>query len=285
MKTQEPTEDLLIQVAKKKRLAKYAMTCVQRKEEALRTLMNYKASKTLQSAAKEFNVVDTKAEWRLKQWHERYIAAAASYAFFCEQSTLENNRVSKTMHEKEGLEAEKAALRGLQDATHKQKLKQAKARFKAKESKTKKEAAAHEDKEKKLIKMMADEARLERLRSLSQSSRDLVGFVADASTGKGIPGVDIVSACPFKTYGTSTQDITKTSGFSEYTMNSGVTGPEGYRCYLSYKKRWLHSTALPHSDSCPGDTGDIQTFNPVASTANATTVSNRAPVWYDTCRH
>jgi len=239
LKTQEPTEDLLIQEvakSKKKSLAKYAMTCVQRKEEALRTLMNYKASKTLKTAAKDFNVVDTKADWRLKQWHKRYIAAAASYAFFCEQSTLENDRVSKTMHEKEGLEAEKAALRGLQDATHKRKEKEAKDRFKAKESNTKKQAAAHEDKEKKLIKMMADEARLERLRSLSQSTRDLVGFVADASTGKGIPGVDILSACPFKTYSASTQDIAKTTGFSEYTMKSGVSGPEGYRCYLSYKK-------------------------------------------------
>jgi len=240
--TQEPTEEL-VQIrdtkntkSKKKTAPMFAMTCVQRKQEALRTLMNYKAAKTLKQTAKDFEVQDTKADWRVKQWHKRYVAAAAGYAFFCEQSTEENNRVAKTMHEKEGLEASKAALRGLQDATYKHKEKQGKANAKAKENKSKDEAAAHEDKEKKMIKMMADQARLERLRSLPQSKRDLLGFVADATTGKGIPGVGIVSACPFKTYSASTQAIAHSTGFSEFTITGGVAGPEGYRCYLSLKK-------------------------------------------------
>lgn len=242
-RSQAPTEELVevwdakMKVVNDKKAAPmYAMTCVQRKQEALRTLMNFKAAKTLRQAAKDFDVEDTKAEWREKQWHQRYISAAAGYAFFCEQSTDENDRVAKTMHEQEGFEAEKAALRGLQDATHKRKEKEEKDRLKAKEKKTKDEDAAHEDKEKKLIKLMADKARLERLRSLSQSRLDLVGFVADASTGKGIAGVNIVSACPFKRYSTTTKEIAQSTGFSKFILEGGISGPEGYRCYLSYEK-------------------------------------------------
>merc|ERR1712159_374443 len=44
------------------------MTCIQRKQEALRTLMNYNAAKTLGAAATEFAVEDTASKWRLKQW-------------------------------------------------------------------------------------------------------------------------------------------------------------------------------------------------------------------------
>jgi hypothetical protein len=239
--TQAPTEEL-VQVDNEsskptsKKAPIYAMTCVQRKQEALRTLMNFKAAKKLKRAAKKFNVQDTKADWRMKQWHERYIAAASNYAFFCEQSTDENNRVSKTIHEKMGLEAQKAALRGLQDATYKKKEKEAKTRAKTKEKNTKDQAAAHEKKQKDLITKMADEARVERLHSLPQTSLDLMGFVADAMSGKGVIGVKIDSACPFATYSATTTELEQASGFSKYTIKKGVSGPKGYRCYLTYKK-------------------------------------------------
>jgi hypothetical protein len=212
----------------------FAMTCVQRKQEALRTLMNMRAAETLKKAAATFDVQDTKASWRVKQWHTRYIHAASNYAFFCEQSARENKLVSETIHVKEGLEAQKAALRGVQDATYKHKEALAKARKAAKEAATKKEAADHESKQKKLIQLMAEQARLERLRSYPQSSVNLMGFVADASTGKGMLGVNITSECPFDTYSGTTEFMEKGSEFSKYMIKNGVTGPEGYRCYLTY---------------------------------------------------
>jgi len=212
----------------------FAMTCVQRKQEALRTLMNLNAAKTLKQAAVEFSVQDTKAEWRVQQWHTRYIKAATNYAFFCEQTPSQNLKVSKTIRIKEGAEAQKAALRGLQDATYLKREKTTKARLKAKESKSKKDEAAHEEKQKKLIQLMADKARLERLRSYPQSSNDLLGFVVDASSGKGIAGVDVTSKCPFDEYETSTKAAE--NGFSKYEVVKGVTGPRGYRCYLTFNK-------------------------------------------------
>jgi len=213
----------------------FAMTCVQRKQEALRTLMNLNAAKTLQQAATNFHVQDTRAEWRVQQWHTRYIDAATNYAFFCEQTEEENQKVTRTIHEKEGLEARKAALRGLQDATHKRREKAAKARSKAKELSTKKAEAAHEDKQKKLIKRMAAKARLERLHSYPQASEDLLGFVLDASSGKGIAQVNIESKCPFDQYQTSTKTSDE-GGFSKFHLVKGITGPRGYRCYLTYTK-------------------------------------------------
>merc|ERR1711998_257224 len=212
----------------------FAMTCVQRKQEALRTLMNLNAAKTLKQAAVEFSVQDTKAEWRVQQWHTRYIKAATNYAFFCEQTPSQNLKVSKTIRIKEGAEAQKAALRGLQDATYLKREKTTKARLKVKESKSKKDEAAHEEKQKKLIQLMADKARLERLRSYPQSSNDLLGFVVDASSGKGIAGVDVTSKCPFDEYETSTKAAE--NGFSKYEVVKGVTGPRGYRCYLTFNK-------------------------------------------------
>jgi len=208
---------------------------VHRKQEALRTLMNLNAAKTLKAAAANFHVQDTKAEWRLQQWHTRYLKAATNYAFFCEQTEEENQKVARTIHEKEGLEARKAALRGLQDATHKRREATAKARSKTKELNTKKAVSAHEDKQKKLIQLMANKARLERLHSYPQATEDLIGFVVDASTGKGIEQVNIKSKCPFDTYNT----VTKTSdstGLSKFHLVKGITGPRGYRCYLTYTK-------------------------------------------------
>jgi len=216
----------------------FAMTCVQRKQEALRTLMNFRAAETLKSSAEEFGVEDTKAVWRVKQWHERYITAASNYAFFCEQSSAENQLVAKTIHEKEGLEAQKAALRGVQDATYKRHEAEAKARAKAKEKDTKDKAAAHEQRQKEYIKLMADKARIERLRSYPQSSVNLMGFVADASTGQGLVGVNISSECPFRTYkGVTEEDDRDAKSFSKYHIAQGVTGPEGYRCYLTYSHK------------------------------------------------
>lgn len=217
----------------------FAMTCVQRKQEALRTLTNYNAAKTLQHAATRFGVQDTKAAWRLGEWHTRYISAASNYAFFCEQSEEENKKVAQTIHEKEGLEAQKAALRGLQDASYKKKERDAKAAAKAKEAKVKKDDHDHEGAQKKLIKMMADKARMERLRNYPQASIDLLGFVADSGTGKGISDVAIKSKCPFDDYVTSSQPVELTEEgmqLAKYKIEKGVTGPEGYRCYLSYEK-------------------------------------------------
>jgi len=274
----------------------YAMTCVQRKQEALRTLMNFRASETLLQASKDFGVHDTKADWRVTQWHKRYIAAASNYAFFCEQSSAENKKVTKTIHEKEGMEAQKAALKGMQDATHDAKEKEKKAYNAAKESSEKKDADMHEKKQKKLIKLMADQARNERLRSYPQASSSLMGFIVDASTGKGLLGVNITSACPFDTYNAVATSMVqadvnkqvqagqieggsnKQTGvahrkdleFTKYYMKHGITGPEGYRCYLTYKKQgfvdlqfriliqtieseaiFRHAMLMPHLDSPP----------------------------------
>jgi len=175
-----------------------------------------------------------KKEWRVTEWHKRYIAAATNYAFFCEQSSDENDAVARTIHKKEGMEAQKAAIRGVQDATHKQRELESKTAAKTKEKTEKDKAAAHEDRQKHLIRMMADKARFERLRSYPQSSVHLLGFVADASTGKGILGVNITSKCPFDTYTGTTTAYIENSGFSKYLTKNGITGPEGYRCELEY---------------------------------------------------
>jgi len=217
----------------------FAMTCVQRKQEALRTLTNYNAAKTLQHAASRFGVEDTKAGWRVGEWHTRYISAASNYAFFCEQSEEENNKVKTTIHRKEGLEAQKAALRGLQDASYKTKEAESKARAKAKEAKVKKDDHDHEVAQKKLIKMMADKARLERLRNYPQASVDLLGFVADSSSGKGISGVSIKSKCPFDDFSTASLPMELTqegTQLAKYLIPKGISGPEGYRCYLTFDK-------------------------------------------------
>merc|ERR1711988_23566 len=201
------------------------MTCVERKQEALRTLMNLQAAKTLHAAASTFKVEDPKSEWRIEQWYARYIKAASAYAFFCEQSPAENRKVAQTIHEKEGLEAKKAALRGLEDAT-----------FKKKE----KDNDTHEKKQKKLIKLMADKARLERLRSYPQSTIDLIGFVANANTGKPLVGVDVKSHCPFDLFRAKSQAPTEHGhglhDRAQYKIANGIKGPEGYRCALKFDK-------------------------------------------------
>merc|ERR1712196_329049 len=221
--------------AQKKGGPVFAMPCVQRKQEALRTLMNYRAAETLRSAANSFHVQDTKAEWRVDEWHKRYIAAASSYAFFCEQSMDENAQVTKTIRAKQGLEAQKAALSGLQEATRQHRERVTKATAKAREVKEKQDAHTHEVEQKELIKQMAEKARLERLRSYPQSSQDLLGFVAEAHTGKGLSGVKISSQCPFGTMSTEQQEEV-TGQFSKYLIKNGIAGPEGYRCYVSYEK-------------------------------------------------
>lgn len=143
----------------------------------------------------------------------------------------------------------------------------------------------HEKKQKKLIKLMADQARNERLRSYPQASSSLMGFIVDASNGKGLMGVNISSACPFDTYSAVATSMVqkdqnaqiqggltleKHNSFTKYFIKHGITGPEGYRCYLTYKKQgyvdlqfriliqtieseaiFRHAMLMPHMDAPP----------------------------------
>lgn len=211
------------------------MTCLQRKQEALRTLMNYNAAKTLGDAASAFAVEDTASKWRLSEWRKRYVAAAADYAFFCEQSKLAMNKITTTVHRQEATEAKKAALKGLQQATSKRQEKHQKKSVERSTKRTEAQTKAREDKQKKLIKRTAEEARLVRLRSYPQDALDMEGFVADAETGQGVGEADIHVKCPFKTYTGKTGTGTKRT-FAKYLIRKAVSGPDGYRCFASFSK-------------------------------------------------
>jgi len=212
----------------------FALTCLQRKQEALRTLNNYRASQILKKAADKFKVDDKAADWRIGQWHIRYVAAASNYAFFCEQTETGTKMVTETIHEKEGTEAKKAALKGLQEAAAVHNEAMIKKNKAAELLKEKQEASAHEEKEKELIKLLATKARLARLHKYPQASMNILGFVLSAADGKAIPGASVSSKCPFETY--VGQSLIEVDGKSNYEIAHGVTGPVGYRCDLSFSK-------------------------------------------------
>lgn len=226
----------MMKQAQKLKEAKAApMTCLQRKQEALRTLLNYNAAKTLGAAATEFAVEDTASKWRLKEWHKRYVAAAAEYAFYCEQSQSAVTKITNAVHHQEAIEAKKAALKGLQQATYKRAEKAQKRASERSTKRTKAETKAREEKQKELIKRTAEQARLVRLRSYPQDSLDLEGFVADAETGQGVGEALVHVKCPFKTYTGKTGTGTKRT-FAKYLIKKAVSGPDGYRCFATFSK-------------------------------------------------
>jgi len=211
-----------------------ALTCLERKQETLRLLNSVTAAKQLMTAAARFKVDDKKASWRVKEWHKRYLNAASNYAFFCAQTQTENEKVATVIHFKQGDEARKAALKGLQLATegYKESL-----HNRTRESRTKKagEAVAkHENKQKQLVKLLAEKQRLKRLHSYPQVTMNLLGFVKDAATGKPVEAASVASKCPFDTYkSTSAKQV---EGVSNFEMKHGLTGPEGYRCTMEFSK-------------------------------------------------
>merc|ERR1712072_566820 len=215
---------------------KIAMTCIQRKQVSLSTLMNYNAAKTLRDASLEFSVEDTASKWRINEWHKRYVAAAAEYAFFCEQSQSAVSKITATVRRQEANEAKKAALKGLQQATQRRDERRVKFHSERSKKKLDHDTRAKEEKQKKLIQETAQKARLVRLRSYPQDSLDFEGFVADAETGQGVGSALIEVKCPFKTYkGRSGEGGKKT--FAKYLIRHAITGPDGYRCYATFSKR------------------------------------------------
>lgn len=211
------------------------LTCVQRKQEALKTLNNYRAAETLRTAAAAFQVKDTVAPWRSEQWRKRYVSAASNYGFFCEQSVGGNRKVSDAIHEKEGTEAKKAALKGVQEATKDFKEKDYKATHVAKENRKKALEADKEDKTKKLVIALAKAAREKRLLSYPQARpTDLLGFTKDALTGDPLPGVHVSSVCPLKKHSATSGGVKE--GESNFKMVGGLVGPLGYRCDLIFSK-------------------------------------------------
>jgi len=153
---------------------------------------------------------------------------------------------------------------------------------------------------------MADKARFERLRSYPQSSVNLLGFVADASTGKGLVGVNISSECPFHTYnGVTEVNEREPSSYSKYHIERGVTGPEGYRCYLTYSREgyiplqfrlliasveteavFRHAMLLPSLDSPPAYRIVMQYGNnPADIDAHLQTYSENQEHAYDISGH
>lgn len=220
----------------------YALTCIQRKQEALRTLNNYRASQVLQKAALKFKVQDKAAEWRITQWNKRYVAAASNYAFFCEQTETGTKMVAETIHEKEGTEAKNAALEGLQEAAAVHNEAFVKKNAAAELLKEQAEATADEEKEKELVKLLATKARLDRLHKYPQTTSNLLGFVVSAADGKGVSGASVSSKCPFETY--TGQTLMEVDGKSNYELEHGVTGPVGYRCDLQFSKEGFISTVF-----------------------------------------
>jgi len=215
---------------------KIAMTCIQRKQVSLSTLMNYNAAKTLRDASLEFSVEDTASKWRINEWHKRYVRAAAEYAFFCEQSQSAVSKITATVRRQEAIESQKAALKGLQQATQARQERLVKYHSERRRKKAEDDTRAKEEKQKKLIQETAQKARLVRLRSYPQDSLDFEGFVADAETGQGVGSALIEVKCPFKTYkGRSGEGGKKT--FAKYLIRHAITGPDGYRCYATFSKR------------------------------------------------
>jgi len=213
-----------------------AMTCLQRKQAALSTLMNYNAAKTLRDASEAFSVEDTASKWRINEWHKRYVTAAAEYAFFCEQSQSAVTKITATVRRQEANEAKKAALKGLQQATQRREERRVKFHSERRKKKADHDTKAKEDKQKKLIQETAQKARLVRLRSYPQDSLDFEGFVADAETGQGVGSALVEVKCPFKTYTGRSGEGGKTT-FAKYLIRHAVTGPDGYRCYATFSKR------------------------------------------------
>jgi len=220
--------------AKGKEFPPLPITCVKRKEEAVRALVSLRAAQTLQTAAAKYKVADHAAAWRTKMWHKRYIDKSSLYAFYCEQSDFTEKRISQTIRKREANQARKAALRGVQLASERRKKKLSKisAERKSKESNAKAMAQEHAQKEE--IKLEAERARVARLRNLPQATKDLVGFVADSGTGQGIGGVLISVKCPLKSF--SVQSGQKTVNVGKFYLPKGLTGPVGYRCMVTFSR-------------------------------------------------
>jgi len=232
---ENPTPATPQEIGGKSAIKPPVLSCVQRKQEALKTLNNYRAAETLRTAAVAFAVADTVAPWRSQQWRKRYISAASNYAFFCEQSMGSNKRVSDAIHEKEGTEAKKAAIKGVQEATADYKEKQYKATHAAKEARKKALEKDKEDKTKKLVIALAKAAREKRLKSYPQAdATDLLGFTKDALTGEPLAGVTVASVCPLQKHTTTSGPVK--DGESNFKMPGGLVGPLGYRCDLLFTK-------------------------------------------------
>merc|ERR1712072_1309183 len=219
-----------------------AMTCVERKQEALQTLLNYRAAQRLKLAAKQFHVQDAAASWRVGQWHKRYIHASSDYAFFCEQSNSEMSKIEHAIRVKQANQSKKAALAGLRAAQRRKRAAEGKKKRELAQKHAAERSRTREHALKEKIRKAAIKARQDRLRTYPQASKGLVGFVADALTGKRIAGALIKAKCPFNTYHTTSGATKSTLG--KYSLKKGATGPVGYRCIVSFKKKGYTSLQL-----------------------------------------
>lgn len=213
------------------------VSCAKRKEDAISLLVNYQAAKTLEAASHRFGVDDAKARWRVKRWHHKYIAEASKFAFYCQQSHQTADEVAGTIHLKEELRSKKAMIVGLHHAVREENS----ATFKTYHGSTSEKAAKfaqHQELEtKRAIKAALLEDKMRRLHELPQTSKDVVGFVGDASTAKALFQAVITSKCPFQTQTAKTDGIVADGNYAgAYHIASGISGPVGHRCLLTYQK-------------------------------------------------